>query len=157
MSDELDEISIKTKISVMKNICRLSFYCDLCIPSRVVSIAVIDSGCNKTETPFTLHTFPTTLPYKTSVENNNNNNNKLILYPSGIHPLLIQCYHFSYVTSSKHSLYSGALFRSSCPQSSNISHTIHLLYSRTLHIRDTSIISFPDNPVAAPSLSVIGI
>ena len=31
----------------MKNIRRLSFYCDLCIPSRDDSIAVIDSGCDQ--------------------------------------------------------------------------------------------------------------
>jgi len=47
MDDNLDDISIKTKISVMKNIRRLSFYCDLCIPSRGDSIAVIDSGCDQ--------------------------------------------------------------------------------------------------------------
>jgi hypothetical protein len=47
MSDDLDKISIKTKITVMKNIHRLSFYCDLCIPSHDDSIAVIDSGCNQ--------------------------------------------------------------------------------------------------------------
>jgi len=47
MNDDLDDISIKTKISIMKNIHHLSFYCDLCIPSHNDSIAVINSGCDQ--------------------------------------------------------------------------------------------------------------